>query len=170
MEPYTHYLPSSHQLMLLPTQLLWARGQVPCLLYSSEIQAPNIFETLCNIHRKFCFPSPTAPATRRGKYEFAWCQFAALSNAPTVPALSTAGAAGLVGRENPPRAFSEQGWISLLLWELLWDGERYTWRRAGQEPQLESTFLLSIGPFLGSCSGQVKENKENRSMNSSCLP
>lgn len=39
-----------------------------------------------------------------------------------------------------------------------------------QEPQLESSSQLSIGPFLESCSSQVKANRENRSMNSSPLP
>lgn len=42
--------------------------------------------------------------------------------------------------------------------------------KCGQELQLETPSLLSIGPFLGSCSSQEKANKENRSMNSSCLP
>lgn len=52
------YLPSSRRLTLPPTQLLWARGNIPSLLYSSEIRAPNPFETVHNTRRKLCFPSP----------------------------------------------------------------------------------------------------------------
>lgn len=109
---------------------------------------------------------------RGGKYEFArlscfaWCLLTALSDALALPALSKAGAAGLVvgGRaQSLPRAELDQSPAPL------GRGEMHT-EKHEQEPQLESPSHLPVGPFLGSCSRQAKANKENISINSSHLP
>lgn len=122
------YLPSSHQLMLLPTQLLRQgdRSPVSFAVQKFRLQIPlrpciTPIEIFASQAQQLRLPEETNTNLPGAN---------SLNNAPTVPALSTAGAAGLVGRENPPRVFPEQGWISLCLWELLWDGERCTWKRS----------------------------------------
>lgn len=109
------YLPSSRQLTLLPTQLPRARRHVPSLLYSSEIQAPTPFETVHNTRRKFCFPSPMAPASKR---QIGTCNVVVFCLVPIscsercfrAPSPEQSWSCWSRSR-GEPRAFPEQGWI-----------------------------------------------------------
>lgn len=91
---------------------------------------------------------------------------AALSDALALPVLSKAGAAGLVAGETPEPPQSRAGSDPCSSGM----GRDAHEEKRDQEPQLENPSHLSMGPFLGSRSSQAKANKENRSINSSCLP
>lgn len=115
----------------------------------------------CITHRKFCFPSPVAPASERRQIPLCkvvvFCPLVPIScseQCSDTPSPEYSWSCWSHSREKPS-TFPEQGWIRPLL---LWDKERCTWRRSVTgSPSWKAHLACQWAPFLGAAAAKRRQ-------------